>query len=205
MKRQRIGTKIAEIRKEKGQTQRQLAQKSGLSVRHIQMLEAGRADIRLSSLEKIAQSLDVEIQLLFGGCDRLTHSSDAYCYGHDSLKTCTLDSLPVAVQISDANGLILFVNSMCESLQGYNRADICGKMYIWDLLADEEEKPSLKSYLQFLIKEKPKPTPYVSVYRSSDGKLERVRVSWNYLLNATFTVVGFISVISRDLSILADS
>ncbi|UQS85982.1 helix-turn-helix domain-containing protein (plasmid) [Nicoliella spurrieriana] len=57
-------TLISELRKSKGWTQEYLAEKSGLSVRTIQRLEAGY-DASLDTLRLVSEALDVSINELF--------------------------------------------------------------------------------------------------------------------------------------------
>ena len=56
-----LGQKIQELRKEKGMTQEDLAEKTGLSVRTIQRIESGDVDPRSYTLNQIAEALGVEI------------------------------------------------------------------------------------------------------------------------------------------------
>ena len=56
-----LGLKIQELRKQKGMTQEDLAEKTGLSVRTIQRIESGEVDPRSYTLNQIAEALEVEI------------------------------------------------------------------------------------------------------------------------------------------------
>lgn len=56
-----LGYKIQELRKEKGMTQEDLAEKTGLSVRTIQRIESGEVDPRNYTLHVIAEALEIEI------------------------------------------------------------------------------------------------------------------------------------------------
>lgn len=57
-------TRIAELRRERGMTQEQLAEKSTVTTRTIQRLESG-ADVSLETLNLIANALDVQVRELF--------------------------------------------------------------------------------------------------------------------------------------------
>ena len=59
-----LGLKIQELRKLKGMTQEDLADKTGLSVRTIQRIESGEVDPRSYTLNQIAEALGVEISEL---------------------------------------------------------------------------------------------------------------------------------------------
>ncbi len=61
--REKIGAKIAELRKEKGLTQVQLAQISDVSERTIQGIEAGAFSARLDILDKLAEALECSIEI----------------------------------------------------------------------------------------------------------------------------------------------
>ena len=60
-----FGKGLAEVRKSKGLTQQQLAEKVGMSVVTIAYLETGERWARISTLNKIAKSLGVCIRDLF--------------------------------------------------------------------------------------------------------------------------------------------
>ena len=55
--RQRIGNEIATLRKEKGMTQQDLADRVELQRAHIARIEAGRYSVGLDTLAAIAQAL----------------------------------------------------------------------------------------------------------------------------------------------------
>lgn len=59
-----LGLKIQELRKEKGMTQEDLAEKTGLSTRTIQRIESGEVDPRSFTLNQIAEALGVELSEL---------------------------------------------------------------------------------------------------------------------------------------------
>lgn len=56
-----LGLKIQELRKQKGMTQEDLAEKTGLSVRTIQRIESGEVDPRSYTLNQIAEALGVDL------------------------------------------------------------------------------------------------------------------------------------------------
>lgn len=61
----RIGRKVAELRKREGLTQEQLAEKLGLSLKYTQRLEAGRENLTIRSLCRIALFFRIEARNLF--------------------------------------------------------------------------------------------------------------------------------------------
>ena len=62
--RKRIGMRIAEIRKEKGLTQAQLFEKTGIQQAHIARIETGRYSVGLDTLALIAKALDARIDFI---------------------------------------------------------------------------------------------------------------------------------------------
>ena len=61
-----IGDKIRRLRKERGLTQSDLADRSGVSFGAIQNLEAGKRTPRADTIEMLAQALDVSPNKLLG-------------------------------------------------------------------------------------------------------------------------------------------
>lgn len=62
--RKRIGMRIAEIRKEKGLTQAQLFEKTGIQQAHIARIETGRYSVGLDTLALIATALDARVDFI---------------------------------------------------------------------------------------------------------------------------------------------
>ena len=58
-----IGKRIAELRKEKGMTQTQLAKKCGMAQPNIATIEAGKNSTTIDVLERITKALGVKIEL----------------------------------------------------------------------------------------------------------------------------------------------
>lgn len=61
--REEIGQRIAQLRKEKGLTQEQLSQMTGLDRANIAKIENGRYNTGIDILGKIADALGVEIKI----------------------------------------------------------------------------------------------------------------------------------------------
>ena len=62
--REYIGKRIAELRKERELSQVDLALKTGLDKGHIARIELGRYSVGLDTLQKIANALNVKIELI---------------------------------------------------------------------------------------------------------------------------------------------
>ncbi len=62
--RERIGKRIAELRNEKGLTQEQLAELSGVGRSHLVRIENGYYSVQLDILTKIGDALGVKIDFV---------------------------------------------------------------------------------------------------------------------------------------------
>lgn len=62
--RERIGLKIALLRKNAGLTQRELAEKSGLTQNTIYKVETGKFSVGIDTLSKIADTLECKVDII---------------------------------------------------------------------------------------------------------------------------------------------
>lgn len=62
--RQRIGNDIATLRKEKGMTQQDMTDATGVQRNHISRIEAGRYSVGFDTLQTIAEALDADIRIV---------------------------------------------------------------------------------------------------------------------------------------------
>ena len=62
--RQRIGTDIAELRKQRGMIQQQVADIAQMQRNHISRIEAGRYSVGFDTLQTIAEALDADIRIV---------------------------------------------------------------------------------------------------------------------------------------------
>ena len=62
--RERIGARIAELRKAKGLTQGQLAEKTGFTQSNIWRVETGRYSVGIDILAKLAEALDASVEII---------------------------------------------------------------------------------------------------------------------------------------------
>ena len=106
-----------------------------------------------------------------------------------------VDLLPYGVQENDLTGCVTFVNPAIEHMYCQRKESITGR-FIWDFLAEDLERESLRDYLQFLIREQPPLTPYFSKVRHLDGSVIDVQIDWAYDRNKHGQVKGFITIIS---------
>lgn len=63
--RELLGARIKELRKRKGLTQDQIAEKVDLAPRYISLIEVGRSSPSLETIENIARVLEVDLRDLF--------------------------------------------------------------------------------------------------------------------------------------------
>ena len=61
--RERIGQRIAKLRKEQGMTQAELAERTGIQRAHITRIEAGCYSVGIDLLQKIAEALGKNVDL----------------------------------------------------------------------------------------------------------------------------------------------
>ena len=62
--RQRIGQSIADMRKQKGMTQQDLADITGNQRNHISRIESGKYSVGFDTLQNIAEALDADIRIV---------------------------------------------------------------------------------------------------------------------------------------------
>ncbi|MFH1136750.1 MAG: PAS domain S-box protein [Pseudomonadota bacterium] len=103
---------------------------------------------------------------------------------------------PHGIQISDVAGNIIQSNPAHHRLQGYERNELVGKK-VWDLVAAEAEKLSLKEYYHKIIVEQPAPETYFNQNLTMDGRLIEVKVDWDYIRAADGGLEGVCSIITN--------
>ena len=64
--RQRIGQRIAEIRKAQGITQQELAERTGMQQGNIARIEAGKYSARFDTLQTIAEAMGLTVDFVAG-------------------------------------------------------------------------------------------------------------------------------------------
>ena len=66
----KIGEQLKRLRKEKGLTQKELANRSGLSFSFINQVEGGKESVRLDVLSRLAEAFGYEIRLVKRGSEK---------------------------------------------------------------------------------------------------------------------------------------
>ena len=62
--RQRIGQRIADLRKQHGLTQQDLANKTGMQRNHISRIESGKYSVGFDTLQLIAEQFDMKVDII---------------------------------------------------------------------------------------------------------------------------------------------
>ncbi len=106
-----------------------------------------------------------------------------------------VETVPLGIQECDLLGVITFANGVYHRMNGYAPGELIGKR-VWDLLASEAEKTSLRLYFRHLVALQPVPTPYMAVNRAKDGRTFDVQVDWNYKRDTDGCLTGFIAVVT---------
>ena len=113
----------------------------------------------------------------------------------NTVEQILLDTLPYGVQEIDLSGIITYANPAHDRIFGYEHGETLGKS-IMDFHATEDGKREIESYLEYLIKEKPKPTSYQKLSVRRDGTEFYLKVDWDYKHDEQRNVIGFISVLT---------
>ena len=106
-----------------------------------------------------------------------------------------LETMIQGVQENDCSGVITYSNRAHHRILGYEHGELVGKA-VWQLLPPGEEQNALREYLACLVKEQPKPAPYLTVSRKKDGSLVDLQIDWDYQRDDEGHLKGFISVIT---------
>lgn len=89
-----IGRKLHDIRKDRGITIQQLSKDSGISVGYISMVERGRSNPSLGSIQRLCAALNVTLMELLndiGSTSIVVHAEDRVSIGGDSVNSNTLN------------------------------------------------------------------------------------------------------------------
>lgn len=107
-----------------------------------------------------------------------------------------VETIPHCIQEIDDRGIITFANPSHRKVYGYNEQDLVGKS-MYHLAANEENRRQVEAHFNYLMKEKPAPSPWFSSDRTSSGKIIQTQVDWNYKRDNQGRVEGLIAVISE--------
>ena len=105
------------------------------------------------------------------------------------------ETIPHALYECDKNGIITLTNSAYSRITGYSKGELLG-MHIQELMLPGPQRDELPCYLEYLVKEKPVPTPYMARNLTKDGQSVDVEINWDYRCNEQDQVVGFVCILS---------
>ena len=131
-----LGDNIKKIRKEKGLTQKQLGEKLGVSQAAIGQFESGKQNLKIDTLHKIAEALNVAIQDIV--------SDDYYFDGTHDGKNLTLTEAYLTICKMDEVSLINFYRQLNDigKAEAYKRV---GELtLIEDYKTTEKQKVTLE-------------------------------------------------------------
>jgi len=106
-----------------------------------------------------------------------------------------VQTIPHGIQEIDTHGIITFTNSAHSTMLGYNDGELTGKS-ILDLLASESERHKMKHVLKKIVSQAPEPFPYFNTMFTKDGQPIHIQTDWNYKLDPSGNITGFISIIT---------
>ncbi len=89
-----FGSRIKEIREKQGLSQEKLAELINMESRHLSRIETGRSFTTLENIEKIAKTLNVEIE-------------DLFCFRHKQNKNILINEINIYLQNADKDKLEL--------------------------------------------------------------------------------------------------
>ncbi len=163
----------------------------GVSHRYFQEIESGRTDIKLSTLQKMAEKLDKPTCYFLNS----PQNNPLTELGINCARE-VLDILHVGVQLCDLNGRITYSNLFHRKMLGLTSQKIGEGVYIWDVISDPQEGAKLKEYFMVLVETTPEPTPYYNRNKTVDGLEIPIKVDWQYLRNPQGELFGFLSIIT---------
>ncbi|MEE9524898.1 MAG: PAS domain S-box protein [Thermodesulfovibrionales bacterium] len=106
-----------------------------------------------------------------------------------------VETIPHGIRESDLSGKITLSNSAHAEMHGYKKGELVGTT-IYDFSQSEDERNKLKEYMRYLINEQPDPTPWFAQDLKKDGSLIDIRVDWDYKLDRSGNLEGFVALIS---------
>jgi PAS domain S-box-containing protein len=105
------------------------------------------------------------------------------------------ETIPHALYECNRDGIITLTNAAYAKITSYSKEELVG-MPIQEHLEPGPQKEEMTSYLEYLVKEQPAPTPYVARNLTKDGRVIDVEINWNYRHNEESQVIGFVCILS---------
>ncbi|NLI46878.1 MAG: PAS domain S-box protein [Acidobacteria bacterium] len=95
----------------------------------------------------------------------------------------------------DCNGVITYCNPNHAKIFGYSPEEMVGRSML-DLIAHDADRERTRRLLAELVRDRPTPWTLETQNRTKDGRVIWLRIDWNYRLNESGEVVGFVSVLT---------
>ncbi len=117
-----VAQNIRYFRKKKFLTQSEMAERSEVNYRHLQKIEAGTPDIRVGTVWKMAETLDVP------SCYMLKWPADFHDLRSIGIHCCRelLDVLPMGLFVLDTSHLVRYVNPYMAKRFGVEQKSFVG-------------------------------------------------------------------------------
>lgn len=97
--RKQLGARIKEIRKARGLSQEDLAERVGIEAKHLSRIEVGGSYPSLDRLSKLAKALNVEMKDFFEFAHESGNSSELREVLNSLMKEATEEQLKIAVKV----------------------------------------------------------------------------------------------------------
>ena len=185
--------KLKFLRKLKKETQVSLAEKVGVNYRHLQKLESGEVDIKITTLEKLAGELKVPVCYMLESVPN--HSLESIRL---PCPAALLDALHVGVVVLDLDGLIVYCNEFYARTIERTKEEIISKLHVYDMVPDPKQAEAVKRHLQIMKETKPEPIPYRRRHKTKDGKEYDLVTSSNYLFDHENRVIGHLCITQKE-------
>ncbi len=97
--RERLGSRIKEIRKAKGLSQEKLSEKIGIDSKHLSRIEVGGSFPALNTLAKLAEALNVELKDFFEFAHKADNPKELKETLNSLMREATGEDLRMAVKV----------------------------------------------------------------------------------------------------------
>lgn len=180
-----IGKRIKNLRKSGRLTQNRLAEKAGFDYRHYQDIEAGKVNVGVGSLQKIAKGLSVPLcYLLNFSKNEFLEKADIQC------PIELLSKLNIAIAIADINGIVHYRNAAHERFFQSNAESSDAPSCLWHFEETPEDFEYLKKIFKSLTEKNTEPITYIKKQKCLDNKTRRFLFGIDYLYNSQKNLVG---------------
>lgn len=106
-----------------------------------------------------------------------------------------VETLPNGVYTVGLDGKIFDPNPAMTRITGYSSSELV-EMYVWDLMAPGALKDSLPKFFEQMKNQSPHPEVYLCDNITKYGNVIKVKIDWDYLLDANDVHIGYVAVLS---------